>query len=79
MELTYRPRRLRRTEPIRTLVRETKLEPGDFIYPMFVIGGKGVRESIDAMPGQFKLSIDELVKDCGECRELAGRLLDRNC
>ena len=64
MELTHRPRRLRRTEAIRTLVRETVLHPGDFIQPMFVIDGAGVREPIDSMPGQFRLSIDALVEEC---------------
>lgn len=64
MELTHRPRRLRRTEAIRTLVRETVLHPGDFIQPLFVIDGSGVREPIDSMPGQFRLSIDTLVEEC---------------
>ena len=58
MELTHRPRRLRRTDAIRTLVRETVLHPGDFIQPLFVIDGDNVREPIDSMPGQFRLSID---------------------
>ncbi|MGK5095413.1 porphobilinogen synthase [Deltaproteobacteria bacterium TL4] len=64
MELTYRPRRLRRSGPIRTLVRETVLTPGDFIYPMFVMEGKRLQEPITTMPGQFRWSIDELVKEC---------------
>lgn len=64
MELTHRPRRLRRTESIRTLVRETVLHPGDFIQPLFVIEGQNVREPIDSMPGQFRLSIDMLVEEC---------------
>lgn len=64
MELTYRPRRLRRTEPIRTLVRETVLNVGDLIYPMFVTEGANVREPIDSMPGQFRFSVDELVREC---------------
>ncbi len=63
MDLTHRPRRLRRTEAIRTLARETQLHSGDFIQPMFVIDGEGIREPIDSMPGQFRLSIDELVKE----------------
>ena len=64
MELTYRPRRLRRTEPVRTLVRETVLNVGDLIYPMFVTEGVNVREPIDSMPGQFRFSVDELVREC---------------
>tara|TARA_A100001037_G_scaffold293267_1_gene309673 strand:+ start:4369 stop:5352 length:984 start_codon:yes stop_codon:yes gene_type:complete len=70
LELTHRPRRLRRTEAIRTLVRETLLHPGDFIQPLFVIDGTGVREPIDSMPGQFRLSIDELVKECKALTEV---------
>ena len=64
MELTYRPRRLRRTEPIRTLVRETVLNVEDLIFPMFVTEGVNVREPIDSMPGQFRFSVDELVREC---------------
>ena len=66
MDLTYRPRRLRRTAAIRSLVRETALDPGCLIYPMFVMEGEGVREPIDTMPGQFRVSIDELVKEADE-------------
>lgn len=51
-------------------MRETALQPGDFIYPVFVIGGDGVREPIDALPGQFRVSIDELVKDGHELLDL---------
>ena len=64
MELTHRPRRLRRTEAVRTLVRETVIHPGDFIQPLFVIDGTNVREPIDSMPGQFRMSIDALVEEC---------------
>ena len=64
MELTYRPRRLRRTEPVRTLTRETVLNVGDLIFPMFVTEGVNVREPIDSMPGQFRFSVDELVREC---------------
>lgn len=62
-DLPNRPRRLRRTESIRTLVRETSLSPGDLIYPMFVIDGSATREPIEAMPGQERVTIDELVKE----------------
>jgi porphobilinogen synthase len=55
----HRPRRLRRTELIRSLVRETDLSPGDLIQPLFVCPGKKVRQPIPSMPGQFNLSVDE--------------------
>ncbi len=66
MDLVYRPRRLRRSAPIRGLVRETELSPRQLIYPMFVTEGKSVREHIDTMPGQFRFSTDELVRECEE-------------
>ena len=71
MNLTRRPRRLRRTEAIRALVRETRLTPDDFIYPLFVCEGEGVRREIGSMPGCFNLSIDELVREVAGAR-LAG-------
>ncbi len=61
--LTHRPRRLRRTSALRSLVRETRLDPGQLIYPLFVCPGDGVRREIKSMPGVFNLSIDELVKE----------------
>ncbi len=70
MDLIHRPRRLRRSEAARALVRETSLNVGDFIYPMFVTEGEGVREPIDSMPGQYRFSVDELVKECREVRQL---------
>ncbi len=70
MDLIHRPRRLRRTKPVRALVRETALNVGDLIYPMFVTEGEGVRDPIDSMPGQFRFSVDELVKECREVRAL---------
>ncbi len=62
MELVYRPRRLRRTAAIRRMVRETVLNPADFIYPMFVAPGKGLRQEVEAMPGVARLSVDLLVE-----------------
>jgi porphobilinogen synthase len=53
-------RRTRRTEALRRLVRETALEPSDFVYPLFVTHGEGVRREIGSMPGQFQLSLDRL-------------------
>lgn len=58
-----RPRRLRRTPAIRSMVRETNLQPADFIYPLFIRHGQGVRTPIASLPGQFQLSIDEALKD----------------
>ena len=66
MDLVYRPRRLRRSAPIRGLVRETELSPRQLIYPLFVTEGESVRDHIDSMPGQFRLSTDELVRECEE-------------
>lgn len=59
-----RLRRLRMTPNLRALVRETALEPADFIAPLFVVHGNGIREEIKTMPGQYRLSVDELVKEC---------------
>jgi porphobilinogen synthase len=66
---TARPRRLRRTAALRDLVRETMIEPGDLVYPLFVQTGTGVRTPIPSMPGQFRLSIDRLVDEVGQARE----------
>jgi porphobilinogen synthase len=63
MEVLYRPRRLRRTAALRRLVRETVLTPADFIYPLFVVPGKGVRQEVAAMPGVARLSVDLLVEE----------------
>jgi len=65
-----RMRRLRRTEPLRALVRETALEPGDLIYPLFLCPGNGVRSAIGSMPGVFHLSVDEVVREAEEVAQL---------
>jgi porphobilinogen synthase len=65
-----RLRRLRRTESIRSLIRETRLHPARFILPLFVCPGEGVRREISAMPGNYQLSIDELVKECAGAHAL---------
>jgi porphobilinogen synthase len=57
-------RRLRASESLRNLVRETHLEPSQFIFPLFVVEGEGVRREIGSMPGNYQLSIDELLKEC---------------
>jgi len=63
-------RRLRATEPLRNLVRETHLEPSQLVLPLFACPGEGVRREIGAMPGNYQLSIDELVKECAETESL---------
>src|SRR5579862_2030213 len=68
---THRKRRLRVSESMRRLVRETQLEPADFVLPLFVVPGEGVRKPISSMPGNFQLSIDELVKECEGAHALA--------
>src|SRR5215468_9759080 len=59
----YRPRRLRESPLLRKMVRETQLRVQDLVYPLFAVHGRGVREPISSMPGQSRLSIDELLKD----------------
>jgi len=65
-----RLRRLRRTEAMRSLVRETHLHPGALIYPLFICPGEGIRKEISSMPGVFNLSIDEAVKEAAACVSL---------
>jgi porphobilinogen synthase len=66
----YRPRRLRRNESFRRMIRETTLSVDNLIYPMFVVFGKGVRKPITSMPGIFQLSIDEMIKEAREVQAL---------
>jgi len=66
----YRPRRLRKNELFRRLIRETYLSVDNFIFPLFATVGKGVKKPIASMPGHFQLSVDLLVKEVQECREL---------
>jgi len=68
LALTRRPRRLRRTEAIRSLVRETRLTPDCFILPLFVCEGRGVRREISSMPGVYNLSVDEAVKEAAAAK-----------
>ena len=63
-------RRLRRTESLRALVRETAVTPGDLIYPLFLCPGEGVRRAVGSMPGVFNLSIDEAVREAEEAARL---------
>ncbi len=63
--MLYRPRRLRSSEAVRSMVRETRVSADSLIYPMFVIEGENIKEEIEAMPGQYRYSIDRM----GECLE----------
>jgi porphobilinogen synthase len=63
LHLSQRPRRLRRSAAIRALVRETRLSPDQFIYPLFVCGGEGQRREVASMPGVFQMSVDEAVRE----------------
>jgi porphobilinogen synthase len=65
-----RPRRLRRTPALRRMVRETTLSPDNFIYPLFVCPGKGVRREVSSLPGQFHFSADEVVREAEEVAKL---------
>jgi porphobilinogen synthase len=65
-----RLRRLRRNEAMRNFVRETRLTPDAFVYPLFVCPGEGVRKEVRSMPGVFNLSVDEAVKEAGEAKSL---------
>ncbi len=69
----YRPRRLRRTETFRAMIRETRLAPEQMIYPLFVLPGKGVREPVPSMPGVFRLSVDQLAAEARDCLSLGVR------
>lgn len=61
--MIVRPRRLRQNQIIRNMIAETSVNPASLIYPMFVVEGEGVKEEIKSMPGQFRFSIDELLKE----------------
>src|SRR6185295_10047510 len=68
--LVHRPRRLRRTEGLRALAREVELSAADFMFPIFVVPGRGVRRPISSLPGQAQVSVDEAVADAKECESL---------
>lgn len=72
-DLTYRPRRLRTSQGMRDLVRETSLDVSDLIYPLFIVPGTGVREEISSLPCQYHLSVDEAVKVAQEAYDLGIR------
>jgi porphobilinogen synthase len=66
----HRPRRLRASEAMRNLVRETRLNPAQFILPLFVCPGEEVRREIGSMPDNYQMSIDQIVKECAEVQSL---------
>ncbi len=69
-DVRHRTRRTRETPAMRRLVRETRLSVDNLVYPMFVVEGEDVRREISSMPGQYQLSVDQLVADCGEVAAL---------
>jgi porphobilinogen synthase len=71
--MIHRPRRLRKTDAIRALVRETRLAPENFVLPLFVCPGTGVRREISSMPGVFNLSIDELTNEVAGAEDMGVR------
>jgi porphobilinogen synthase len=68
---TERPRRLRRTEALRSLVQETRLTPRSLVFPLFVCPGSRVKEEIRSMPGNYRWSVDLLIEECKAVYELA--------
>ncbi len=66
----YRPRRLRSNENLRSLIRETRLSPDQFVSPIFIMPGKKKREEISSMPGVFRLSVDQLAKEAKELKSV---------
>jgi porphobilinogen synthase len=72
-DIVHRPRRLRRSETLRAMVRETRLAPEDFILPLFACTGENVRREISSMPGVFNLSVDEIVREATNAYEAGVR------
>src|SRR5918911_609308 len=67
---SYRPRRLRRTDALRRLVRETQLAPAQLVLPLFVRSGQGLRQPVGSMPGVCQTSVDEMLRDAREAQRL---------
>ena len=63
LKLAHRLRRLRRSETLRAMVRETRLAPEMFVLPLFVCPGENVRREVESMPGVFQLSVDQAVRE----------------
>ena len=70
LDLIHRPRRLRRTDNLRALVRETRLAAEDFILPLFACPGEKVRREIPSMPGVHNLSVDEIAKEAARAYDM---------
>jgi porphobilinogen synthase len=68
LDLRHRPRRLRRNAAIRSMVRETRLSPDNFLYPLFAVPGAGVRKEVGSMPGVYQMSVDEIVKEAAAAK-----------
>ena len=66
----HRLRRLRTSEGLRAMVRETRLDPAQFVLPLFACPGEGVKREIGAMPGNYQMSVDEIVRECAEVERL---------
>ena len=64
-----RHRRLRQSAGMRRLVAETRLSAADFVYPLFVTHGSGVREEIESMPGQFRISLDQIAREADDLQD----------
>jgi porphobilinogen synthase len=73
LDLTSRPRRLRRTAVLRDMVRETRFDPAGLIYPLFIVPGEKVRREVSSMPEVYQLSVDEAVRECCELLDLGVR------
>ncbi|WP_072619375.1 porphobilinogen synthase [Spirulina major] len=67
---THRPRRLRQTDPLRRMVRENTLTADDLIYPLFAVPGESIANEVTSMPGVYQLSIDKIVEEAKEVRDL---------
>ncbi len=72
-DIIHRPRRLRRREPLRALVREARLAREDFILPLFACAGEGVRRAVPSMPGVYNLSLDEITREAASASEMGIR------
>ena len=66
----YRPRRMRQTSALRKMIRETILSPSDFIFPLFAVEGKNIKNPIPSMPGQFQLSVENIASEAAKAYKL---------
>ncbi len=66
----YRPRRMRQTKALRNMIRETRISPSDFIFPLFAVEGKNIKNPIPSMPGQFQLSVENIASMAAEAYKL---------